>query len=85
MTLNVPVREDILTSWQRCVVAGLRPDHFEVPYQPDFDHDGSQVELARVIEQCAARARTIAAVDDTRQRIERDLHDGLQQRLGAAR
>src|SRR5260370_37767355 len=25
MTLNVPVREDILTSWQRCVVAGLRP------------------------------------------------------------
>ena len=42
---------------------------------------GSRVELARVSEQCAARARTIAAVDDTRQRIERDLHDGLQQRL----
>jgi signal transduction histidine kinase len=41
----------------------------------------SQVELARVIEQGAARARTMAAVDDTRQRIERDLHDGLQQRL----
>jgi signal transduction histidine kinase len=39
MTLNVSVREDILTSWQRCVVAGLRPDHFEVPYQPDFDID----------------------------------------------
>jgi signal transduction histidine kinase len=41
----------------------------------------SQVELARVIEQGAARARTIAAVDDTRERIEHDLHDGLQQRL----
>ena len=40
MTLNVSVREDILTSWQRCVVAGLRPDRFEVPYQPDFDDDG---------------------------------------------
>ena len=40
MTLNVPVREDILTSWQRCVVAGLRPDRFEVPYQPDLDDDG---------------------------------------------
>jgi signal transduction histidine kinase len=40
MTLNVLVRPDILTSWQRCVVAGLRPDHFAVPYQPDFDHDG---------------------------------------------
>jgi signal transduction histidine kinase len=40
MSLNVPVREDILTSWQRCVVAGLRPDRFEVPYQPDLDDDG---------------------------------------------
>ena len=40
MALNVLVRQDILTSWQRCVVAGLRPDHFEVPYQPDFDQDG---------------------------------------------
>ena len=196
MTLNVPVRQDILASWQRCVVAGLRPDRFEVPYQPDFDDDGplrwaaapildqvadelegtgvgllltdgrgqvvdrraadtgiltrldrielapgflygesligtnaigtaiaqqalsvvtgtehfadaltsmacaatpmvrshlrrvfrklgvrSQVELARVIEQGSGRARTMAAVDDTRRRIERDLHDGLQQRL----
>ena len=40
MSLSVSVRQDILTSWQRCVVAGLRPDHFEVPYQPDFDDDG---------------------------------------------
>jgi signal transduction histidine kinase len=40
MTLNAPVRQDILTSWQRCVVAGLRPDRFQVPYQPDFDEDG---------------------------------------------
>jgi signal transduction histidine kinase len=41
----------------------------------------SRLELARIIEQGAARARTVAAVDDTRRRIERDLHDGLQQRL----
>jgi transcriptional regulator of acetoin/glycerol metabolism len=34
------VRQDILTSWQRSVVAGLRPDHFAVPYQPDLDDDG---------------------------------------------
>jgi len=33
------------------------------------------------VELAAARARTMAAVDDTRRRIERDLHDGLQQRL----
>jgi DNA-binding CsgD family transcriptional regulator len=43
----------------------------------------SRVELARVIEQGAAWARTMAAVDDARRRIERDLHDGLQQRLAA--
>jgi len=40
----------------------------------------SKVELARVVEQ-AAWARTMAAVDDIRQQIQRDLHDGLQQRL----
>ena len=40
MTASVPVRQDILTSWQRSVVAGLRPDHFEVPYRPDLDDDG---------------------------------------------
>src|SRR5580658_6267115 len=47
MVLHVPadgpggaVRQDILTSWERCLVAGLRPDHFEVPYQPDLDADG---------------------------------------------
>jgi len=34
------VRQDILTSWQRSVVAGLSPDHFEVPYHPDVDDDG---------------------------------------------
>jgi signal transduction histidine kinase len=41
----------------------------------------SRVELARVVEQGAARVRALAAVDDARRRIERDLHDGLQQRL----
>ena len=39
MIPNVPVRQDILASWQRCV--GLRPDRFEVPYQPDLDDDGA--------------------------------------------
>ena len=29
----------------------------------------------------ASRARIVAAADQTRQRIERDLHDGAQQRL----
>jgi signal transduction histidine kinase len=29
----------------------------------------------------ASRARVVAAADDTRRRIERDLHDGIQQRL----
>ena len=29
----------------------------------------------------ASRARIVAAADDTRRRIERDLHDGTQQQL----
>jgi hypothetical protein len=34
--LNVRIRSDVLTSWQRCVVAGLRPDRFEASYRPDL-------------------------------------------------
>jgi signal transduction histidine kinase len=41
----------------------------------------SRVELARVTELAASRDRIVAAADDARRRIERDLHDGLQQRL----
>jgi PAS domain S-box-containing protein len=37
--------------------------------------EGSRVELA------ASRARIVTAADQTRRRIERDLHDGVQQRL----
>lgn len=45
---------------------------------------GSRAELAqRVRELTTSRAGVIAAVDAERQRIERDLHDGLQQRLVA--
>src|SRR5207244_137151 len=33
-------------------------------------------------EPMASRARIVAAADATRRRIERDLHDGIQQRLG---
>ncbi|WP_407286355.1 sensor histidine kinase [Streptomyces sp. BP-8] len=43
-----------------------------------------QEELERRIEQLAAsRAGVVAAVNDERRRIERDLHDGVQQRLVA--
>ncbi|WP_328417392.1 histidine kinase [Micromonospora sp. NBC_00389] len=43
---------------------------------------GSRAELAaRVRELTTSRAGVIDAVDAERQRIERDLHDGLQQRL----
>ena len=41
--------------------------------------EGSRAELA------ASRARIVTAADETRRRIERDLHDGVQQRLRRAR
>ncbi|MGC4812013.1 sensor histidine kinase [Micromonospora sp. DT228] len=45
---------------------------------------GSRAELARRVDELtSSRAGVLAAVDAERQRIERDLHDGLQQRLVA--
>jgi PAS domain S-box-containing protein len=40
-----------------------------------------EVARARLVEVSASRARIIAAADETRRRIERDLHDGIQQSL----
>jgi PAS domain S-box-containing protein len=40
-----------------------------------------EVARARVVEVSASRARIAAAADETRRRIERDLHDGVQQSL----
>src|SRR6266498_16920 len=34
------VRREIVSSWQRCITAGLHPDRLEVPYQPDVDDRG---------------------------------------------
>jgi signal transduction histidine kinase len=43
-----------------------------------------EVEAARVTELLASRARIVEASDAARRRLERDLHDGAQQRLVAA-
>src|SRR5487761_578264 len=62
--VNVPVRQDILTSWQRCVVAGLRPDHFEVPYHPDLDDDGPlRWAAAPILDRRAADSGILARLD----------------------
>ena len=42
-----------------------------------------EIEAARTAELHASRARIVEAADDARRRIERDLHDGAQQRLVA--
>jgi PAS domain S-box-containing protein len=42
-----------------------------------------EIEQARTEEMRASRARIVAAADNARRRIERDLHDGAQQRLVA--
>jgi signal transduction histidine kinase len=41
----------------------------------------SRLELVRLSERALAAPRILAAADDARRRIERDLHDGLQQDL----
>lgn len=59
MTLNVLVRQDILTSWQRCVVAGLRPDHFELA--PGFVYGESLIGTNAIGTAIAQQAPSVVA------------------------
>jgi len=48
------VRAPIGPSWRRSVASGLRPDHFDVPFDPDADGDGPLVRAAQpVLDQLA--------------------------------
>src|SRR6516225_2709736 len=38
--LSGRLRQDILSSWKRSLLAGLIPERFEVPHVPDVDEDG---------------------------------------------
>jgi transcriptional regulator of acetoin/glycerol metabolism len=51
----VGLRDEIALSWDRCRVAGLQPDHFDVPYTGEVDGEGSLARAARgVIDRLAA-------------------------------
>jgi signal transduction histidine kinase len=74
--------------WGLAVVGSSRPE----PLPPDTEERiGDFAELvatalantATRAELIASRARVVAAADDARRRLERDLHDGAQQRLVA--
>src|SRR5580704_13533513 len=70
-------------------VDGGQPDHRRGPIVGRRDRMADFTELAATAvgnaesraELTASRARIVAAADQTRRRIERDLHDGTQQRL----
>jgi signal transduction histidine kinase len=49
--------------------------------QAEDDRRQLAVEQARLGEVRASRARIVAAADEARRQLERDLHDGIQQRL----
>jgi transcriptional regulator of acetoin/glycerol metabolism len=54
----VDVRDAIGASWQRAATTGLRPDHFDVPFDPEVDSDGQLVRAARpVLDQLAVDLR----------------------------
>ena len=74
--------------WGMAVVGNSQPD----PLPPDTeqrvtefaDLAGTAIAAAAThAELVASRARIVAAADDARRGIERDLHDGAQQRLVA--
>ena len=49
--------------------------------QAEDERRRHEISRARLVEVSASRARIAAAADETRKRIERDLHDGIQQSL----
>jgi PAS domain S-box-containing protein len=49
--------------------------------QAEDERRRHEIARTRLVEVSASRARIAAAADQTRTRIERDLHDGIQQRL----
>ena len=54
--VSVPdqVRAEIGASWRRSAASGLKPDRFEVPFDPDVDSDGPLARAARpVLQQLA--------------------------------
>ncbi len=79
--------------WGAMIVAFTRPEHlpgdtetrlagFTELVATAIANAGAQAEVAEAqAEVIASRARIVAAADQARRRIERDLHDGAQQRL----
>ncbi|GAA3093761.1 sensor histidine kinase [Pseudonocardia yunnanensis] len=61
----------VAVRWERALLARL--------LAPSLEEQLTQ----RVVELASTRDAVVAAVDDERRRIERDLHDGVQQRLVA--
>ncbi len=81
---------------QRIEITGMRADGSEFPVEltitriplagpPLFTGHLRDIteRLAMISDLRASRARLVAAADDARRRLERDLHDGAQQRLVA--
>jgi PAS domain S-box-containing protein len=86
-TVAVPIIVDERV-WGMAALGWLRPD----PLSPDTEARMSDfadlvataiANAATRAELIASRARIVAAADDGRRRLERDLHDGAQQRLVA--
>ena len=73
------------TVWGLMTIAstdGCLPDHAEDRLAEFTELLGTAIANTQSrAELSASRARIVAAADETRRRLERDLHDGIQQRL----
>jgi signal transduction histidine kinase len=72
--------------WGLAIVAGSRPEPLPADSEERVAEFADLVAVAIAAastraELIASRARIVAAADDARRRLERDLHDGAQQRL----
>lgn len=84
-------RQEIMSSWQRCKLVGVRPTGEEVPYQPEFDRPNRLLRAAgpvidRLAEQLEDGPVSILLADSDAQIIERragrrELADALDKAL----
>lgn len=80
------VPDDIATSWRRSALSGVRPDEFDLPYEPDFDDDSRLLRAAkpvvdRLVEQLGLAAMSVILTDRRARIIRRWADPGLQSQL----
>jgi DNA-binding CsgD family transcriptional regulator len=81
--MSAAVRPEIAASWQRSMAFDLRPDRFEVPYEPEPRTDDERLERAarpvmdRLVEDLGSASMGVILADRHGQILDRVSHDRI--------